>query len=408
MKCLIKILIFTGVIFLLFSCKHNQAQATSDDSYQVSLSDISVDESLTLGDGSEFKKLVFTYPTTNVSGDEVTVSAMMLIPTSIYENPGDTKVDFMILSNHGTITKSGEEPSYDQNTEYLYHLIGSKNAIGVAADYIGFGASVDEPQAYAYGDVNAKTSLQALICARLWLENQGYTWEDKLVNVGFSQGGQTTMHVQKIVDTSDYYGSVVTITKTFAGGGCYNLITSFDEALSYYNPPVTAAVYWLGIATFNNLSNLGYEDSELFLNPDDVELLLSKTVKVSYFPTYEAWSESLTEDFLDSDGAIRTNIKTKLADLNCNFTPKSTTKIVMFSDIDDDVVPTQNSDDLYNYFNNNGYTMELAESADDADFSANRIYIKYDTSTSDTDVKHGTAGSAFFTGVISELASDNW
>ena len=87
----------------------------------------------------------------------------------------------------------------------------------------------------------------------LWTNNETV----KSANVGFSQGGQTAMHAQKLVDTTSY-GYLVKITKTFAGGGCYDLKITVDKSLdsgnSIYNPPKMPAVIWLGLETVRKLS----------------------------------------------------------------------------------------------------------------------------------------------------------
>ena len=416
------LLLFICAFLFFTGCNLNIPAITNQGSiepdYVVSLSNIQVNTENASDLHNGFMKIVFTYPTKNVAGETVTVSAVMCIPKNIYEATTKPKLDFMVLSNHGAMVDASSAPSVStgNNPEYLASLIGNKIAIGIAPDYIGFGASVNQPQAFAYGDVNARTSLEAVICARMWLESQGYTWEDKLANVGFSQGGQTAMHVQKLVDSSTVYGTKVHVTKTFAGGGCYDMNTTIEESLKW-NPPLTAEVIWLGIATFNILSNFGYDMNEFFKDGVPInKIIYDKDYHFgdsNYWNYMGVWSNSLTSTMLDPNSALRQDVQNRVSSFNCNFTPKSTSKIVMFAATNDDVVPTENSNKLYTYFTNHGYAMQLVQNIDNADFSSDKVYVKYTDTDKDFenhpyDSIHGFAGSKFYTRVIAELQSERW
>lgn len=378
----------------------------NEPAYNVNLSDITAAEPTTFtNSGHQYTKIRFTYPTKNVAGQTVTVSAIICMPSSLYTSK--TKADFMILANHGAITNNADAPSVSSGADWIPDLIGTKNAIGVEADYIGFGESMTQPQAFAYGDVNARTSLQALICARLWLAGQGFTWENKLANVGFSQGGQTAMHVQKLVDTTNAYGSRVTITKTFAGGGCYNLNTTVNKSLG--KTPKLPGVIWLGIVSVNRNLSTPIDETTIFKSPSTITELLNKNHSLSEYATSEltsGWGASLQDDMLNSSSALRVQISQILNGMNCNFRPKSTSKIVLFSDSNDDVVPTENSNDLYSYFTSNGFAMTLNESSS-ATFDLDNVYIRYSTETSGQ-LTHSSAGAAFKTKLQTELQSSRW
>ena len=79
----------------------------------------------------------------------------------------------------------------------------------------------------------------------------------------------------------------------------------------------------------------------------------------------------------------------------------------MFSDSNDDVVPTKNSDDLFDYFNKNGFTMTKIEEGEEiSDFSKDNVYIRYSTGTYGRGC-HMTANNIFMNTVANELAK-NW
>ncbi|MBR6914090.1 MAG: hypothetical protein IKN34_09890 [Treponema sp.] len=408
MKKFCLLLCFVGSL-VMSACKDEEEEVAA---YEVSLSEIvaksPVDYSYTPSgstDAVELKKIVFSYPTENVAGERVTASASIMMRSSLYSSKDKAK--FMVLVHHGAMTKNAEAPSVNESTDYLPLMVASADAIGVEADLIGFGASVNETQAFAYGDVNAKTSLHALICARKYLNSLGYTWEDKLANVGFSQGGQTAMHVQKVVDTDSFYASNVNVTKTFAGGGCYSINTTVDESIDAYNPPLMPAVIWLGLASYNALTGLGVSNEDIFVDTSILDELLDKQHDMSPNMKGNAWSVSLKSEMLTEKSEIRTKIRSKVAGFNCFFKPKSTSKILMFSDSNDDVVPTKNSDELFDYFNANGFTMTKIEDGDEiSDFSKDNVYIRYSTGTYGRGC-HMTANTVFMNTVANELAT-NW
>lgn len=371
--------------------------------YNVALSDIQVDENMEpqTRDGKNYKKIVFSYPTRNVAGESVRASAIIVMPAEYYKAEPNPEFDFTILMNHGATTVKSKVPSCDENLENLERLIADKKAIGVASDYIGF-ESQQQPQAFAFGDVNARTSLQALICARKWLSSLGYSWKDKLANVGYSQGGQTAMHVQKLVDTTSVYGSIG-ITKTFAGAGPYDINTTVDKSLSDFKPSALAPwVVWLGLISYNRLAKLGVDEDLIFKNITEIE---SKVLNLTYTGGVPSapWSDSLKPDMLDESSALRKSISKKIAGYNCNFTPKPSSKILMFSDSNDDVVPTKNSDDLFDCFNARGFTMQKKENS--TAFSEDNVYIRFSTGTFQEGYgTHSSGGTEFMTKLAVELA----
>ncbi len=373
--------------------------------YNVELSDIQVDESVEpqTRDGKSYKKIVFSYPTRNVAGESVRASAIIVMPAEYYNADPKPEFDFTVLMNHGATTAKKNVPSHGGNLADFEKLIAEKKAVGVAADYIGFESS-GQIQAFAFGDVNARTSLQALICARKWLSSQGYSWKDKLANVGYSQGGQTAMHVQKLVDTTSVYGSI-NITKTFAGAGPYDINTTVNKSLSEYKPKALAPwVVWLGLISYNRLLKMGFDENSIFNDKSDIE---SKVLNLDYDGGVSpaAWSDSFKDGMLDESSALRKSISKKIAGYNCNFTPKPSSKILMFSDLNDDVVPTKNSDDLFDCFNARGFTMLKKESS--TDFSEDNVFIRFSTGSFQEGYgTHSSGGTEFMTKLAVELA--NW
>ena len=408
--------LFTLIIFVFAGCK-NQTQP--DFTQAEIINEVSEDG---------FKKIIFDYPSTDVENNSVRVSGIICIDLDFY-NSDDKHADYTILVNHGATPKWDDCPSRNGGKElcgYLSGIVSSgKNVIGIAPDYLGLGSSKNELQAFVFGDLNARASLDALIWGRKILEAKGFTWEDKVANIGYSQGGQTAICVQKLVDTDSNYSNI-TISKTFAGDGVYNIRTMIEESLKN-ETPILPSVIFLGTASYNRILKLGFDESKLFKDPDLIEECImskkynlqdsmSKLVTALYLKTkdtnilmnYEDWSLYLTDDMLDTNSDLYNDILSAVEPYTNYWTPKPTTKIVLFTADNDDIVPSKNSDNLFDYFKNiDGSDWENTEAINniDTDFSVDNIYIRYheEGESSLKNIIHQKGGERFSSKVVTEL-----
>lgn len=395
----------------------------------------------------EYTKIVFEYPSIDPNNEPVGVSAIICMKTSFY-NSNDKKADYTILVNHGATTKWDDVPSMDGGSE-LCSVLNElpQNVIGVATDYMGLGHFKDEPQAFAYGEVNAAAALDALIYAREILKKKGFSWEDRIANIGFSQGGQTAICVQKLVDTDKKYKKIH-ITKTFAGDGVYNIPLIIDYSLKNYNPPVFPSVILLGIVSYNYWSDLGIDESKVFLSPDLIDKyinsknydlvegitniiqdsLLSGLIKPADlgmqsitdvenidYDKARQWSNFLTKDMLNPDSAIYKKVLKGVKGKNNYWKPSSNSNIVLFAADNDDVVPGKNAEELFNHFLEvsenwtNACEKDEGTTGSETSFNEDNVYIHYEEnepSTDLADVVHAKASSKFYRRVKAELK--NW
>lgn len=406
--------LFALIIFVFVGCK-NQTQP--DFTQAEIINEVSEDG---------FRKIIFDYPSTDVDNNSVRVSGIICMNLDFY-NSTEKHADYTILVNHGATTKWDDCPSRNGGKELCGYLSGlessGENVIGIAPDYLGLGSSKNELQAFVFGDVNARASLDALIWGRKLLEAKGFTWEDKVANIGYSQGGQTAICVQKLVDTDSNYSNI-TISKTFAGDGVYNIRTMIEESLKN-ETPILPSVIFLGTASYNRILKLGFDESKLFKDPDLIEECImskkynlqdsmSKLVTALYLKTkdtnilnYWDWSLYLTDDMLDTNSDLYNDILSAVEPYTNYWTPKPTTKIVLFTADNDDIVPSKNSDNLFDYFKKNSSVWEKAEAITniDTDFSADNIYIRYheEGASSLTNIIHQKGGERFFSKVVTEL-----
>ena len=374
-----------------------------------------------------FRKIIFDYPSTDVENNSVRVSGIICMDLDFY-NSAEKLADYTILVNHGATPKWDDCPSRNGGKELCGYLSGlessGENVIGIAPDYLGLGSSKNELQAFVFGDVNARASLDALIWGRKILEAKGFTWEDKVANIGYSQGGQTAICVQKLVDTDSNYSNI-TISKTFAGDGVYNIKTMIEESLKN-EKPILPSVIFLGTASYNRILKLGFDESKIFKDPDLIEeyimskkydlmnsmlkLVLALQVKTGgavSLNNYHYWSHYLTDDMLDTNSDLYNDILSAVEPYTNYWTPIPTTKIVLFTADNDDIVPSKNSDNLFEYFKKNSSVWKKTEAITnvDTDFSADNIYIRYheEGESSLTNIIHQKGGERFSSKVVAEL-----
>ena len=202
-----------------------------------------------------------------------------------------------------------------------------------------------------------------------------------------------------------------------------------EESLNNESP-ILPSVVLLGIATYNRIEDLGFIESEIFKDPDLIkEYIMSKKYDLKdsmlglltalmakpesniSFSNYNDWSHYLTEDMLNKESDLYKNVLKAVEPYTNYWTPKSTTKIVLFTADNDDIVPSKNSDNLFEYLRSHSSIWENAKAITDADtdFSANNIYIRYHEygESSLTNIIHEKGAKTFSSKVIEELKT-NW
>ena len=355
--------------------------------------------------------LVFNYPSTDQNGKTITLSAVIYMHKDLQTSKG--KADFLLLYNRGTLLKSATCPSEFGNQNDANALIEAKTkAIAICADYMGFGESKDKDQAYCCGVLNARASLDALRNAKKLLADKGYTWEDKLYNIGYSQGGQTTIAVQKLVDTTKPYCDEITITKTFAGGGTYDMKVTADESIKM-TTPYAPEYTLLCIYTYNAFFDTGIKnDSTIFKDLDALKAskIFSKPGSSEQF-TNKPLTTWLKDSILpketssvEKDGELYKKVIDVYAlDQACYWTPKATTHISLFHASNDEIVPSKNSDALYDYLKKVGYNIAKVDNPSSSTTLEGDTYIKCEVTAPSPYPVHGYASSLWQTKVIAEL-----
>ena len=167
----------------------------------------------------EFYKLTnynFIYPSKDPWGNPIMLSGTISMENTLAQEKNARGI---VLYNHYTVYRSDECPS--RGKLEVQSMIAGSGLITIAPDYYGFGITEKEQQAYCIASVNAQAAVDALIYGCRLLQIMGFSWGSPIINVGYSQGGQTAIAVQRLVD--EYYPDIH-ITRTMKPiAGLYSL-----------------------------------------------------------------------------------------------------------------------------------------------------------------------------------------
>ena len=295
----------------------------------------------------------FVYPSIDPAGQPVMLSGTITMGDEV--QPGEN-ASGLVLYNHFTIYRADQCPSRGELSMQRQAL--GDGLITVSPDYYGFGATEHHHQAYCLSLYNARTSIDALLAAKQLLSGMGYSWNNILFNVGYSQGGQTSMAVVRLV--AEHYPDI-DITYPFAGAGSYDLPETYRQFLSRTIAGMPSTVISVVLA-YNEFKNLGIPREEMFLEPvlshiDD--WILSKRYtrqEIDDMVGTLAISEYITPSMLDTTAAISRRLMQALdSDNLCQgWTPRGDEHIMLFHSTQDITVPVANTQRMYDFLTSHG------------------------------------------------------
>ncbi len=298
------------------------------------------------------------YPSVDPFGNPVTLSGSIIVGDEVDAN--GKKAAGTVLYNHFTVFQKDQCPSHGDLAVPLV-VVGSKMIV-VAADYYGFGVTEDKDQAYCISRTNAQASVDALIAARQLLKEMGYTWDDLLFNVGYSQGGQTSMGVLRLL--AEKYPDIK-VTHTIAGGGPYDIGETYRELVSKGKSTMPSTVI-SSFLSYDEFYNLGISYADVF--KEDIikkieEYLLSKKYKRSELEGKLA-PEDLALVFLPAMFDFDSPISQKLMEvfekdnLCKGWTPRKNERITLVHNKQDGCVPYANATKMADFLEKQGFTVD--------------------------------------------------
>lgn len=298
-------------------------------------------------------QVVGTYESIDINDNPITVSGKIIYPTQ-------GKVKNLLIVSHYTIGSNNECPSESFSFESIY--AGQGYAV-IIADYIGFGVTVAEIHPYLQAQTTASNVIDMAIVARDFLKNRNIVPEnDSVILVGYSQGGATTMHVQRLMENDPKYEGKFKIKKNYAGSGPYNIAKTYDYSIKRDVTGIPSAVpmiiQGMSIGMEKPLDMDYFFKEPLRSNYD--EWLNSKKYTVLQINTLigsNRLSEILTPNAQDRTKAETARFYRELL-LNSipdNFIPEA--PVYMFHSEDDTTVPFVNSQVLQKQFR--GYDQDI-------------------------------------------------
>lgn len=169
-----------------------------------------------------------------------TVSGVVTIPSNMEAN-------CIVLDNHYTITCNAEAPSV-QGTSSAGMLLSLAYVIA-ATDYIGYGETTDKVHPYLCQRQNALNSIDIAKVAWDIAKKEGVKFKyEKLVNVGYSQGGGVAMAVHREIESSPELAEELHFAGSWCGDGPYDVKATI---LDYLDHPDTVS-YPLGFPMLVN------------------------------------------------------------------------------------------------------------------------------------------------------------
>ncbi|SFI39716.1 Secretory lipase [Treponema bryantii] len=296
------------------------------------------------------------YPSKDPYGNDIMLSAVISVSPAI---TADNPAKGLVLYNHATINKATECPSRSDLGEQKM-IAAFFPVITISPDYYGFGCTEKEHQAYCIGAANAQASVDALIAAKKLLPELGYSdYGTKLFNMGYSQGGQTTMAVLKLV-TQKY--PEIKITKTFAGAGPYDLGVFYETFLTQSNVIMPSAIIDVLYSYNKYYEELGFQLNQLFTDKiinDFDKWFDSKKYDSGQINSYLGnlnKDDIFTDAVLDKDSEITKKLMAafKKDSILYDWTPATDESIYLYHHKKDETVPVETTEALEAFLKEKG------------------------------------------------------
>ena len=290
---------------------------------------------------SRMKVYNFVYPSVDPYGNPIMLSGTITMGDGVSRQ---TPAKGMLLYNHFTVYRADQCPS--RGDLEIQGMATGLPLIAVSADYYGFGVTEHHHQAYCISSTNAQASIDALLGARKILAQMGYHWDDVLFNIGYSQGGQTTMGVVRLV--AEKYPDI-DITYSFAGAGSYDIpetYRQFHSATIAGMPALRRRLPRAGGARRPRRAAAPVQRRARLRVEGEIDAMVG-SLSIADF---------VTPTMLDTNSALsRRFMQAFDSDNLCHgWTPRGDERIMLFHSTKDITVPVANTQNLYNFLTSHG------------------------------------------------------
>lgn len=173
--------------------------------------------------------------------------------------PADGPIRNLVLVSHYTVAANYEAPS---ETFPLEGILAAKGYAVAIADYIGYGVTRDRIHPYMHTRSTAQSVIDMGLAVKPYLEHIGRSPEsDKVILVGYSQGGSTTLGAMNMIQNE--FDHVLPIKDVYAGGGPYDLAATFDVSMLEDLTGIPCAIPMI-VQGINEGDKLGLDISQFF------------------------------------------------------------------------------------------------------------------------------------------------
>ena len=318
-----------------------------------------------------FWRYDFNYQTVDADGETpIVLSAAIFLSNAVHNKT--VKAKGCGLLNHYTITDNTQRPTNVTSGFTLEGVFANSNYIIIESDGFGFGLDVENSQKYLQGRATARVNIDALLAGRKLITEEGFEFGDAILNLGYSQGGNSGMWVNRLVAEGYRSDELPKIDFCIIGGGPYDMYTHYrklaDENLTQY--PVALPLILSGMidAGENRVKN------EDVFNEDFVqylpELFDSKTHDTDYINRfiYEKYGDPnsktmaidkiMKPEFFDENNegtAVIVELLKENSLVYADWKPEKTDSIYFVHSEIDEVVPVINQQNMEQHLMDQGY-----------------------------------------------------
>lgn len=167
---------------------------------------------------TELSGIYYSYDNFNDDATRMVLSGKVIMPA-------DGKFKRYMLVSHYTIGSNAEAPSNCFSLEGIFAKMGY---CVIIPDYLGYGVTADHVHPYMMMESTAFHVISMFHAVRNLMESKGIRPEkDDIILLGYSQGGATTMAVERMIEM--YYANEIKVRRVFAGGGPYDVKATYDR-----------------------------------------------------------------------------------------------------------------------------------------------------------------------------------
>ena len=341
-----------------------------------------------------FWRYDFNYETVDADGKTpIVLSAAIFMTKSVHDK--EIKAKGCGLINHYTITDDKQRATNVTDFFTLEGVFANSNYIMIESDGFGFGIDVKRNQKYLQGRATARVNIDAFLAGRKLMEAEGYEFENVVLNLGYSQGGNSGMWVNRLVAEGYRSDELPKIDYCIIGGGPYDMYSHYrklaEDNVSQY--PVALPLILSGMIDAG-----GYKVKNEDVFTDDFvqylpELFDSKEHDTDYindfiYKTYGSSSDKslpldkiVKPEFFDEESEPMKDIVYHLKENSLvydSWKPEKTDKISFYHSPYDEVVPFLNQESMEKHLLDNGYTsFDIDSSSTDGHTDSGTLYAMF-------------------------------